>query len=83
MDGSGDGQMMVSWSGEVQVRVKSQKYSELDIVGHDTCHNENIVKPWLQILSPKDPEFIPHPNKSHLHLNSISPKKTGADTKML
>ena len=45
MDGSGDGQMMVSWSGEVQVRVKSQKYSELDIVGQETCHNENIIKP--------------------------------------
>ena len=31
MDGSGKGQMMVKWSGEVQMRVKTQKYSELDI----------------------------------------------------
>ena len=38
MDGSGEGQMMVfRWSGEVQVRVKSQKYSELDIGGHENC----------------------------------------------
>ena len=31
MDGSRECQMMVRWSGEVQVRVKSQRYSELDI----------------------------------------------------
>ena len=36
MDGSGEGQMMVRWSGEVLVRVKSQKYSELDIGGGET-----------------------------------------------
>ena len=31
--GSGEGQMMmmVRWSGDRQVRVKSQKYSELDV----------------------------------------------------
>ena len=35
MNGSEEGQMMVRWSGEVQVRVKSQNtyYSELDIGG--------------------------------------------------
>ena len=37
MDGSGEGQMMVRWSGEFQVRVKSQKYSELDTGGRETC----------------------------------------------
>ena len=37
MDGSGEGQMMVRWSGKVQVRVKYQKYSELDIGGRETC----------------------------------------------
>ena len=37
MDWSGEGQMMVRWSGEVKVRVKSHKYSELDIGGHETC----------------------------------------------
>ena len=37
MDGSGDGQMMVRWSGEVQMRVKSQKYFELVIGGRETC----------------------------------------------
>ena len=31
-----EGQMMVRWSGEVQVRVKSKKYSELDIGGNET-----------------------------------------------
>ena len=37
IDGSGEGQMMVRWSGEVQMRVKTQKYSELDIGGRETC----------------------------------------------
>ena len=37
MDGPGEGQMMVRQSGEVQVRVKHQKYSELDIDGRETC----------------------------------------------
>ena len=37
MDGSGEDQMIVSGSGEVQMRVKSQKYSELDISGRETC----------------------------------------------
>ena len=32
-----EGQMMVRWSVEVQVRVKSLKYSELDIGGRETC----------------------------------------------
>ena len=33
-----EGRMMVRWSsGDSQVRVKSQEYSELDIVGHETC----------------------------------------------
>ena len=32
---SDDGQMMVRWSGECQVNVKSQ--SELDIGGRETC----------------------------------------------
>ena len=31
-DGSGEGQLMLWWSGEVQVRVKSQKYSEVVII---------------------------------------------------
>ena len=38
------GQIMVRRSGKVQVgdnqvRVKSQKYSELDIGGHETCYS--------------------------------------------
>ena len=37
MDGSGEDQMIIRGSGEVQMRVKSQKYSELDIGGHETC----------------------------------------------
>ena len=41
MYGSGEGQMMVRWFCEVQVtvrlRVKSQKYSELDVGGHENC----------------------------------------------
>ena len=35
---SGEGQIMVRWSSEVQVRVKSKYYSELDIGGHETCN---------------------------------------------
>ena len=38
---SGEGQVKVRWrSGEVKnlLRVKSQKYSELDIGGRETCH---------------------------------------------
>ena len=39
--GLAKGQMMVRWFGEVQItarfRVKSQKYSELDVGGHETC----------------------------------------------
>ena len=38
MDRPGEGQMMVRWSGDRQVRVKSQKYSELDIGGRETCY---------------------------------------------
>ena len=43
MYGSGEGQMMGRWSGEVQVtvmyhvRAKSQKYSQLDIGGRASC----------------------------------------------
>ena len=37
MDGSGEGRMMVRWSGKVQVRVKSLMCSELDIGGRETC----------------------------------------------
>ena len=38
MDGSGEGQMIVKWSGEFQVRVKKfQKYFELDIGERGTC----------------------------------------------
>ena len=33
--------MMVRWSGEVQVNVKSQ--SELDIGGRETCFNINVT----------------------------------------
>ena len=29
--------MIIRGSGEVQMRVKSQKYSELDIGGRETC----------------------------------------------
>ena len=36
MYGSREGQMMVRWSGKAQVRLKSQKYSELDIGGRET-----------------------------------------------
>ena len=35
--GLGEGQMVVMWSGEGQVRVKSHKYSELDIGRRKTC----------------------------------------------
>ena len=44
MYGSGEGQIIngqvVKWSpGDSQVRVKSKKYSELDIGGPETCDN--------------------------------------------
>ena len=35
--------MIVRWSGEDQMRVKSQKYSELDIGGCETCHDCDSV----------------------------------------
>ena len=34
--------MMIKWSGEVQVRVKSQKYSELDIGGRETFLHSTV-----------------------------------------
>ena len=40
VNGSGEDQMIVRGSGEAHMRVKSQKYSELDIGGRETCH------PW-------------------------------------
>ena len=46
MDGSGESQMMVRWSGEVQVRVKFPKYYELDIG----------LKVWYHILNKKGKE---------------------------
>ena len=39
MDGSEECQKLSRWSGEVQVKVKSQKYSELSVDGHETCMN--------------------------------------------
>ena len=44
MDGSGDGQMMVRWSGEVQMRVKSQKYFELDIAMYWWTYDDILEK---------------------------------------
>ena len=49
MDKSGEGEMIISWSGEVQVRVKPQKYSELDMAELDiallskTCLDKSEV----------------------------------------
>ena len=34
---------MVRWSGEVQVRVKTHKNSELDIGGRETCISVKIT----------------------------------------
>ena len=43
MDGRGEGQMMVRWSGKVSVRVKSLMHSELDIGGRETCFSFCLV----------------------------------------
>ena len=50
--------MMVRWSGERQVRVKSQKYSELYIGGRETS----------KLYIPEEGVGLPHPGLRHSHI---------------